>query len=52
MIETFFAELPHGIRLSCRAAGPKDAPVLMVNNKRMCGFMSNEKIDKLVEELK
>ena len=29
-----------------------DAPVLMVNNKRMCGFMSDEKIDSLVEELK
>ena len=29
-----------------------DAPVLLVNNKRMCGFMSDEKIDKLVEELK
>jgi epoxide hydrolase 4 len=29
MIETFFADLPHGIRLSCRAAGPQGAPVLM-----------------------
>ena len=29
-----------------------DAPVLLVNNKRMCGFMSDEKIDALVEELK
>ena len=29
-----------------------DAPVLLVNNKRMCSFMSDEKIDKLVEELK
>ena len=29
-----------------------DAPVMIVNNKRMCGFMSNAKIDKLVEELK
>ena len=29
-----------------------DAPVMIVNNKRMCSFMSNEKIDKLVEELK
>ena len=28
-----------------------DAPVLLVNNKRMCSFMSDEKIDKLVEEL-
>ena len=27
-----------------------DAPVLMVNNKRMCGFMSNAKIDRLVDE--
>jgi len=29
-----------------------DAPVLMVNNKRMCSHMSNEKLDALVEELK
>ncbi len=29
MIETFDVELPHGIRLACRAAGPLDAPVLM-----------------------
>ena len=29
-----------------------DAPVMLVNNKRMCSFMSNEKIDQLVEELK
>ncbi|RJG06367.1 NADH-quinone oxidoreductase subunit NuoE [Noviherbaspirillum cavernae] len=29
-----------------------DAPVMLVNNKRMCSFMSNEKVDALVEELK
>jgi NADH-quinone oxidoreductase subunit E len=29
-----------------------DAPVLLVNNKRMESFMSDEKIDRLVEELK
>lgn len=29
-----------------------DAPVLIVNNKRMCSHMSNEKLDALVEELK
>jgi NADH-quinone oxidoreductase subunit E len=29
-----------------------DAPVMLVNNKRMCSFMSNEKIDFLVSELK
>jgi pimeloyl-ACP methyl ester carboxylesterase len=29
MIEIVDIELPHGIRLSCRAAGPKDAPVLL-----------------------
>ena len=28
-----------------------DAPVLLVNNKRMCSHMSNEKIDALLEEL-
>lgn len=29
-----------------------DAPVMLVNNKRMCSWMSDEKIDALVEELK
>lgn len=30
MIETFDVELPHGIRLSCRAAGPAQAPLLVL----------------------
>ena len=29
MIETWLQELPHGITLSCRAAGPRGRPVLM-----------------------
>jgi len=29
-----------------------DAPVLLVNNKRMESFMSNEKLDALIAELK
>jgi len=29
-----------------------DSPVMLVNNKRMCSFMSNENIDALIEELK
>jgi NADH-quinone oxidoreductase subunit E len=29
-----------------------DAPVLLVNNKRMCALMSDQKIDALLEELK
>ena len=29
-----------------------DAPVLLVDNKRMCSFMSNPKLDALLEELK
>jgi len=29
LIETFAVELPHGIRLSCRAAGPQGAPLLL-----------------------
>ena len=29
-----------------------DAPVLLVNNKRMCSLMSHEQIDALLEELK
>lgn len=28
-----------------------DAPVFLVNNKRLCGFMSREAIDKLLSEL-
>jgi NADH-quinone oxidoreductase subunit E len=28
-----------------------DAPVMLVNNKRMCSWMSNEKIDTLLTEL-
>jgi NADH-quinone oxidoreductase subunit E len=28
-----------------------DAPVMLVNDKRMVSFMSNDKIDRLVEEL-
>ncbi len=29
-----------------------DAPVVIVNNKRMCSFMSHDKLDALIEELK
>ena len=29
LIESYVTELPSGIRLSCRAAGPRDAPVLV-----------------------
>ncbi len=29
-----------------------DAPVMLVNNKRMCSWMSSEKIDAMLEELK
>lgn len=29
-----------------------DAPVLLLNNKRMCSFMTNEMVDQLLEELK
>jgi NADH-quinone oxidoreductase subunit E len=28
-----------------------DAPVLIVNDRRMCGFMSNPRLDELVDEL-
>ena len=34
MIEIFDANLPHGIRLVCRAAGPAHAPVLCCNSRR------------------
>ncbi|SNT21310.1 NADH dehydrogenase subunit E [Noviherbaspirillum humi] len=29
-----------------------DAPVMLVNNKRMCSFMTDERIDALLEEVK
>ncbi|NMM36090.1 MAG: NADH-quinone oxidoreductase subunit NuoE [Glaciimonas sp.] len=29
-----------------------DAPVMIINNKRMCSHMSNDRIDALLEELK
>ncbi len=29
-----------------------DAPVLLVNNKRMCSWMSDDKLDQLLDELK
>jgi NADH-quinone oxidoreductase subunit E len=29
-----------------------DAPVLLVNNKRMCSFLSNERLDQLLDELR
>jgi NADH-quinone oxidoreductase subunit E len=29
-----------------------DAPVLLVNNKRMCSYMTQDKLDALLEELK
>jgi NADH-quinone oxidoreductase subunit E len=29
-----------------------DAPVMIVDNKRMCSFMTDDKLDRLVEELK
>ncbi len=32
-----------------RACG--DAPVVLVNNKRMCSFLSDDRIDQLLEEL-
>jgi NADH-quinone oxidoreductase subunit E len=29
-----------------------DAPVLLVNNKRMCSFLSDERLDQLLDELR
>jgi NADH-quinone oxidoreductase subunit E len=29
-----------------------DAPVLLVNDRTMCSFMSNDKLDQLIEGLK
>jgi NADH-quinone oxidoreductase subunit E len=28
------------------------APVVLVNNKKMCDYMSNDKIDQLLKDLK
>ena len=35
-----------------RSGACGDAPVLLVNNKRMCSFMDNAKLDALLDELK
>jgi NADH-quinone oxidoreductase subunit E len=29
-----------------------DSPVMLVNNHKMCSWMSNDKIDALIEELR
>ena len=29
-----------------------DAPVALVNNKTMCSFLSNDKLDQLINDLK
>jgi NADH-quinone oxidoreductase subunit E len=29
-----------------------DAPVLLVNDKRMCSFMNNERLDALLAEIR
>jgi NADH-quinone oxidoreductase subunit E len=29
-----------------------DAPVILVNDRTMCSFMSNDRLDQLVDELR
>lgn len=48
MIETFELSLPHGITLSCRAAGPVDAPRLMfLHGFPEAAFVWDEVIEQL-----
>ncbi len=48
MIETFQAALPHGITLSCRAAGPLDAPlVIFLHGFPEAAFVWDEMLSRL-----
>ncbi len=48
MIDTFDLELPHGITLSCRACGPRDAPVLMfLHGFPEAAFVWDELLERL-----
>ena len=44
---------PRGLhRLAYWEWGPADAPVLLVNDRQMLSFMSNDKLDELIAMLK
>ncbi len=45
------ADGKYGLREGECMGACKDAPVLTVNNKRLCGRLSNEKIDQILAEL-
>ena len=48
LIETFDAALPHGITLSCRAAGPLDGPrVLLLHGFPEAAFAWDEVMQRL-----
>jgi pimeloyl-ACP methyl ester carboxylesterase len=51
MIDKFSVELPHGISLSCRAAGPEDAPVLLfLHGFPEAAFVWDELLDHFAGE--
>jgi NADH-quinone oxidoreductase subunit E len=45
------ADGKYGLREGECMGACKDAPLLTVNNKRLCGRLSNEKIDQILAEL-
>jgi pimeloyl-ACP methyl ester carboxylesterase len=48
MVETFDVELPHGIRLSCRSAGPAAAPlVVLLHGFPEAAFVWDEVMERL-----
>ncbi len=53
MIETFDVDLPHGIRLSCRAAGDSDAPLLvLLHGFPEAAFVWDEVIEQLADRFR
>jgi pimeloyl-ACP methyl ester carboxylesterase len=53
VIELFDTELPHGIRLSCRAAGPRDAPrVVLLHGFPEAAFVWDEVMVLLAAQLR
>ncbi|WP_418316738.1 alpha/beta fold hydrolase [Piscinibacter sakaiensis] len=53
MIETFDVELPHGIRIACRAAGDADAPLLvLLHGFPEAAFVWDEVITRLADRFR
>ena len=41
-----------GLNWHVQETGPADAPVLLVNDRTMCSFMTDDKLDQLVDGLR